>query len=130
MVKLSKIGDSTRYIVGRNENNEPCYYTELNLTFEVQGEACARARYGYEFKIDSSVDNKTKQLTINSGITDYITSDLNFPFVLNASIIPIIDDTTLETSIKADLVEYSQGQELTRLSLFNVKFQGLEEVKK
>ena len=43
MVKLSKIGDSTRYIVGRNENNEPCYYSELNLTFEVQGEACARA---------------------------------------------------------------------------------------
>lgn len=130
LVKLSKIGDSTRYIVGRNENNEPCYYTELNLTFEVQGEACARARYGYEFKINSSVDNKTKQLKINSDITDYITSDLNFPFVLNTSIIPIIDDTTSETSIKADLVEYSQGQEFTRLSLFNVKFQGLEEVKK
>lgn len=130
LVKLSKIGDSTRYIIGRNENNEPCYYTELNLTFEVQGEACARARYGYEFKTISSVDNKTKQLTINSDITDYITSDLNFPFVLNASFIPIIDGTTSETSIKADLIEYSQGQELTRLSLFNVKFQGLEEVKK
>lgn len=132
LVKLSKIGDSTRYIVGRNENNEPCYYSELNLTFEVQGEACARARYGYEFKISSSVDNKTKQLTINSDITDYITSDLNFPFVLNASIIPIIDlnNTTSEPSIKADLIEYSQGQELTRLSLFNVKFQELEEVKK
>lgn len=130
LVKLSKIGDSTRYIVGRNENNEPCYYTELNLTFEVQGEACARARYGYEFKINSSVDNKTKKLTINSDITDYITSDLNFPFVLNTSIIPIIDDTTSETSIKADLVEYSQGQEFTRFSLFNIKFQGLEEVKK
>lgn len=132
LVKLSKIGDSTRYIVGRNENNEPCYYTELNLTFEVQGEACARARYGYEFNINSSVDNKTKQLTINSDITDYITSDLNFPFVLNASIIPIIDsnNTTSEPSIKADLIEYSQGQELTRLSLFNIIFQDLAEVKK
>lgn len=132
LVKLSKIGDSTRYIVGRNENNEPCYYTELNLTFEVQGEACARARYGYEFKTSSSVDNKTKQLTINSDITDYITSDLNFPFVLNASIIPIIDsnNTTSEPSIKADLIEYSQEQELTRLSLFNIIFQDLAEVKK
>lgn len=132
LVKLSKIGDSTRYIVGRNENNEPCYYTELNLTFEVQGEACARARYGYEFNINSSIDNKTKQLTINSDITDYITSDLNFPFVLNASIIPIIDsnNTTSEPSIKADLIEYSQGQELTRLSLFNIIFQDLAEVKK
>lgn len=130
LVKLSKIGDSTRYIVGRNENNEPCYYTELNLTFEVQGEACARARYSYEFKTSSSVDNKTKKLIINSDLPDYIVSDLNFPFVLNTSIIPIIDGTTSETSIKADLIEYSQGQELTRLSLFNVKFQGLEEVKK
>ena len=132
LVKLSKIGDSTRYIVGRNENNEPCYYTELNLTFEVQGEACARARYGYEFKINSFIDNKTKQLTINSDITDYIASDLNFPFVLNASIIPIIDsnNTTSEPSIKADLIEYSQGQELTRLSLFNIIFQDLAEVKK
>lgn len=130
LVKLSKIGDSTRYIVGRNENNEPCYYTELNLTFEVQGEACARARYGYEFNIKSSIDNKTKQLTINSDITDYIVSDLNFPFILSASIIPIIDDTTSETSIKADLVEYSQGQEFTRFSLFNIIFQDLEKVKK
>ena len=131
LVKLSKIGDSTRYIVGRNENNEPCYYTELNLTFEVQGEACARARYGYEFKIGST-DNKTKRLTIDSDITDYITSDLNFPFVLNASIIPIIDsnNTTSEPSIKADLIEYSQGQELTRFSLFNIIFQDLAEVKK
>lgn len=131
LVKLSKIGDSTRYIVGRNENNEPCYYTELNLTFEVQGEACARARYGYEFKI-GSIDNKTKWLTIDSDINDYIVSDLNFPFVLNASIIPTIDpnNTTSEPSIKADLIEYSQGQELTRLSLFNIIFQDLAEVKK
>lgn len=131
LVKLSKIGDSTRYVVGRNENNEPCYYTELNLTFEVQGEACARARYGYEFKIGST-DNKTKRLTIDSDINDYIVSDLNFPFVLNASIIPTIDpnNTTSEPSIKADLIEYSQGQELTRLSLFNIIFQDLAEVKK
>ena len=65
LVKLSKIGDSTRYIVGRNENNEPCYYTELNLTFEVQGEACARARYGYEFEFDEDTPTK-KSLKISS----------------------------------------------------------------
>lgn len=131
LVKLSKIGDSTRYIVGRNENNEPCYYTELNLTFEVQGEACARARYGYEFKIGST-DNKTKRLTIDSDINDYIVSDLNFPFVLNASIIPTIDpnNTTLNVNIQANLIEYSQGKKLTRFSLFNVSFQGLEDVQK
>lgn len=136
LVKLSKIGDSTRYIVGRNENNEPCYYTELNLTFEVQGEACARARYGYEFKIDSSVDNKTKQLTINSGITDYIVSDLNFPFVLNTSFIP--DKTENNISIQVQLIEYGWDEQknqktnerVATSNLFNITFQDFEKVKK
>lgn len=136
LVKLSKIGDSTRYVVGRNENNEPCYYTELNLTFEVQGEACARARYGYEFKINSSVDNKTKQLKINSDITDYITSDLNFPFVLNASFIP--NEIENNVSIQARLVEYGWDKQqnqrtedsIATFDLFNVIFQDLEEITK
>lgn len=141
LVKLSKIGDSTRYIVGRNENNEPCYYTELNLTFEVQGEACARARYGYEFEFNEDTPTK-KWLKISSKLLDsngvekpnpqYLTSDLNFPFILNTSIIPTIDsnNTALNVNIQANLIEYSQGQELTRFSLFNVSFQGLKDIQK
>lgn len=141
LVKLSKIGDSTRYIVGRNENNEPCYYTELNLTFEVQGEACARARYGYEFEFNEGTPTK-KCLKISSKLLDsngvekpnpqYLTSDLNFPFILNTSIIPTIDsnNTALNVNIQANLIEYSQGQELTRFSLFNVSFQGLKDIQK
>ena len=113
LVKLSKIGDSTRYVVGRNENNEPCYYTELNLTFEVQGEACARARYGYEFEFDEDTPTK-KSLKISSKLLEsngvekpnpqYITSDLNFPFVLNTSLIPNTDQDTIK--IQAQLLEY------------------------
>lgn len=136
LVKLSKIGDSTRYIIGRNENNEPCYYTELNLTFEVQGEACARARYGYEFKISSSLDNKTKQLTINSNISDYITSDLNFPFILNVSFIP--NEIENNVSIQAQLVEYGWDEQqnqktednIATFDLFNIIFQDLEKITK
>lgn len=136
LVKLSKIGDSTRYVVGRNENNEPCYYTELNLTFEVQGEACARARYGYEFNITSSIDNKTKQLTINSNISDYITSDLNFPFILNASFIP--NEIENNVSIQAQLVEYGWDEQqnqrtednIATFDLFNIIFQDLEKITK
>ena len=133
LVKLSKIGDSTRYVVGRNENNEPCYYTELNLTFEVQGEACARARYGYEFDITQKQnDLNTLQAKIKNDIPEYITSDLNFPFVLNASFIPTIDpnNTTLNVNIQANLIEYSQEQERANFSLFNVSFQGLEDIQK
>lgn len=136
LVKLSKIGDSTRYVVGRNENNEPCYYTELNLTFEVQGEACARARYGYEFNTTSSIDNKTKQLTINSNISDYITSDLNFPFILNASFIP--NEIENNVSIQAQLVEYGWDEQqnqrtednIATFDLFNIIFQDLEKITK
>lgn len=145
LVKLSKIGDSTRYVVGRNENNEPCYYTELNLTFEVQGEACARARYGYEFEFDEDTPTK-KSLKISSKLLDsngvekpnpqYLTSDLNFPFILNTSIIP--NEIGDKVSIQAQLIEYGWDNEkeqktqepIATLSLFNVIFQDLKKVMK
>ena len=145
LVKLSKIGDSTRYVVGQNENNEPCYYTELNLTFEVQGEACAIARYGYEFEFDEDTPTK-KSLKISSKLLDsngvekpnpqYLASDLNFPFVLNTSLIPNTDQDTIK--IQAQLLEYGWDNEkeqktqepIATLSLFNVTFQGLKKVMK
>lgn len=145
LVKLSKIGDSTRYVVGRNENNEPCYYTELNLTFEVQGEACARARYGYEFEFDEDTPTK-KSLKISSKLLEsngvekpnpqYIISDLNFPFVLNTSLIPNTDRDTIK--IQAQFLEYGWDNEkeqktqepIATLSLFNVTFQDLKKVMK
>ena len=46
-VKLAGREESTRYILG-NENNEPRYYSEMTLNFEVQGEPCLYAHY--EFK--------------------------------------------------------------------------------
>ena len=47
-VKLSKLGDSTKWIVGK-EGREPMYYTEIPLTFEVQGTPCAKGVNSYEF---------------------------------------------------------------------------------
>lgn len=45
LVKLASIGDSnTRTVVGYetvNGRSEPRYYTELKLTFDIQGESCA-----------------------------------------------------------------------------------------
>ena len=123
MVKLSKIGDSTRYVVGRNENNEPCYYTELNLTFEVQGEACARARYGYEFDITQKQDDlNTLQAKIKNNIPEYITSDLNFPFVLDASLIATINSSP---KIQVALIEKDTDHKDT---LFSVNFQNLDQI--
>ena len=123
LVKLSKIGDSTRYVVGRNENNEPCYYTELNLTFEVQGEACARARYGYEFDITQKPEDlNTLQAKIKNNIPEYITSDLNFPFVLDASLIATINSSP---KIQVALIEKDTDHKDT---LFSVDFQNLDQI--
>ena len=126
LVKLSKIGDSTRYVVGRNENNEPCYYTELNLTFEVQGEACARARYGYEFDITQKQDDpNTLQAKIKNDIPEYITSDLNFPFVLDASLIATINSSP---NIQVTLIETNADNTKNGTQLFSVNFQNLDQI--
>lgn len=126
LVKLSKIGDSTRYVVGRNENNEPCYYTELNLTFEVQGEACARARYGYEFDITQKQDDlNTLQAKIKNNIPEYITSDLNFPFVLDTSLIATINSSP---KIQVTLIEMNADNNKNETALFSVNFQNLDQI--
>ena len=126
LVKLSKIGDSTRYVVGRNENNEPCYYTELNLTFEVQGEACARARYGYEFDITQKQDDlNTLQAKIKNDIPEYITSDLNFPFVLDTSLIATINSSP---NIQVTLIEKNADNNKNETTLFSVNFQNLDQI--
>lgn len=126
LVKLSKIGDSTRYVVGRNENNEPCYYTELNLTFEVQGEACARARYGYEFDIMQKPDDlNTLQAKIKNDIPEYITSDLNFPFVLDTSLIATINSSP---NIQVTLIETNADNTKNKTPLFSVNFQNLDQI--
>lgn len=48
LVKLAKIADSPRYIVGY-ENDSPRYYTEMDLTWDLQGDNCVRANLPYEW---------------------------------------------------------------------------------
>lgn len=42
LVKLSSISDSTRYVLGKDEDGNYRYYTEIKLTFDVQGEPVAQ----------------------------------------------------------------------------------------
>lgn len=89
-VKLSKVGDSTRWIVGR-ENGEPRYYTEMDLSFDVQGTPCAKGMSSYEFVGNTSTnsrywnfnrDDETKLVTGNCILyknNDFIPSDLQTP---------------------------------------------------
>ena len=50
-VKLASIEDGIRYVVG-HEENKPMYYTEMKLSFEVQGPACAY--HIAEYRLDQS----------------------------------------------------------------------------
>lgn len=48
LVKLAKIADTPRYIVG-HEDGEPRYYTEIQLDWDLQGENCVRSNLPYEW---------------------------------------------------------------------------------
>ena len=95
-VKLSKLGDSTKWIVGK-EDGEPMYYTEIPLTFEVQGIPCAKGVNSYEFinwvyinsETAEETDKRNNLLThLNRSSKDWIESDLpppidiSLPFIL------------------------------------------------
>lgn len=65
LVKLASIGDSTRHIVGiegSGDNKQYMYYTELKLTFEIQGEPCAYRNIAYEFKCIGASSNSNPAL--------------------------------------------------------------------
>lgn len=79
-VKLASREDSTRYIVGK-ENNEPRYYTEMILNFDVQGVPCARMNISQNWVV--SLTNTEVKISPNVGrdnIKKTWASDLEFPF--------------------------------------------------
>ena len=95
-VKLSKLGDSTKWIVGK-EDGEPMYYTEIPLTFEVQGTPCAKGVNSYEFINWDYINSETAEekdkrnnlrTYLNRSSKDWIESDLptpidiSLPFIL------------------------------------------------
>ena len=98
-VKLSKLGDSTKWIVGK-EDGEPMYYTEIPLTFEVQGTPCAKGVNSYEFinwvcmNLDTAEEDKKNNLVTslsNYSSNDFIESDLPTPLDISLSF--ILQDT-------------------------------------
>lgn len=87
-VKLAKRSDTTRWIVGK-ENGEPRYYTEIQLSFDVQGTPCAKGMNSYEFIGNEKNWNFSVNSDVVSGVcrlkrtTDFIPSDLETPLQIN-----------------------------------------------
>lgn len=135
-VKLSKMGDSTRWFVGYenitkekyNSNNEvetyivsePRYYTELTLTFELQGAQCAKGVHSYEANWEWDEDKQQKIGTIKN--VDFTPSDLPCPielkFGFNLKASRNINEIKHQISLKA--IYDNQEKELFSIVLSNL----------
>lgn len=80
LVKPTQIPSSTRNIIGQ-EDGEPYYYTEIKMTFEIQGIPCARHINSYEIDKDSIKEisqGKTFQLLTTKTEESFLETPLNF----------------------------------------------------
>ena len=112
-VKLSGMKDSTRYPIGKDENGKDTYYTEMSLTFEIQGQPCAIRSTPYVWQVTSSTANRIS-LALNpqyDGVegTGNVDSDLPTGFEIKMPIhLNVIKSDTLTTSIKRKLMELNK----------------------
>ena len=123
IVKLAKREDSTRYIIGKNSNGQDLYYTELKLTFEVQGDAVAHSVTELDYTpSDGETDTQgaSKIITFQkNGI--YSKSDLETPFLLTLNVSQFTDSlSTVHAVIQSE--ESEQSEHAHTLDLFNISF--------
>lgn len=121
-VKLAGMKDSTRYPIGKDENGKDTYYTEMSLTFEIQGQPCAIRSTPYVWQVTSSTANRIK-LALNpqyDGVegTGNVDSDLPTGFEIKMPIhLNVIKSDTLTTSIKRKLMELNESNPDASLDL-------------
>ena len=119
-VKVAKIGESVRYIVG-TENNEPMYYTELTVDFEIQGTPCAHFVENYEWDTQiTDTDNATFVKIISTKSDSLKWSDLKTPFKYQWTI-PLLSWSTSPVNSFNYKLEI-EGETLFELTLHNLTF--------
>lgn len=99
LVKLNSRKDSTRYFLEYDKDGNARYYTEIKLTFEVQGDSCAQARTEYGFKL-------TEVSTVPSG-KNWILATYGFEsnMFLDKNVLSTDLDTPFHFSFAIDLTE-------------------------
>ena len=124
IVKLAKREDSTRYIIGKNSNNKDLYYTELKLTFEVQGDAVAYSVTELDYTISegkTDTEDTSKVITFEKNSTGIFSkSDLETPFLLTFNVSQF---TNSLSTIHAVI----QSENEHTLDLFNISFTNLNK---
>ena len=129
IVKLAKREDSTRYIIGKNSNGKDLYYTELKLTFEVQGDAVAHSVTELDYTVseekewidtqDTSKIIKYREITFQkNGIVSK--SDLETPFLLTFNVSQFINSLSTVHAV-------IQSENAHTLDLFNISFTNLND---
>lgn len=120
IVKLAKREDSTRYIIGKNSNNKDLYYTELKLTFEVQGDAVAHSVTELDYNVsngETGAQDSSKVITFKkNGILSK--TDLETPFLLTFNVSEFTDSLSTVHAV-------IQSENEHTLDLFNINFTNL-----
>lgn len=111
LVKLAGVQDSKRVVVGY-ENNSPRYYTEMELSFEIQGEPCA---YAWEKFTWTEGPSNTYKLSSNDRSDLPVDVDLQISFTTTEK---------SEGSIIASMF-YTNGNTTTSKVLFDVSLKNL-----
>lgn len=129
IVKLAKREDSTRYIVGKNSNGQDLYYTELKLTFEVQGDAVAHSVTELDYTVseekesidkqDTSKIIKYREVTFQKNGT-FSKSDLETPFLLTFNVSQFTNSLSTVHAV-------IQSENAHTLDLFNISFTNLND---
>lgn len=117
LVKLGKISDSPRHILGRDETGEYRYYTELDLTWELLGDNCVRSNLPYEYKRKSGETSSTNY----TWVFDSVYSDMKDNSKLDT---PLFFEIPLSFSDSSATLSLSAINE-TEVKLFDIELQNL-----
>lgn len=115
IVKLAKREDSTRYIIGKNSNNKDLYYTELKLTFEIQGDAVAHSVTELNYTVDTQDTSKVITFKKNGVLSK---TDLETPFLLTFNVSQFTGSLSTVHAV-------IQSENKHTLDLFNISFTNL-----
>lgn len=119
-VKLASVAEGTRYVIGKETRQGKViyeYYTEMKLSFEVQGPNCAYAKIPYQFDNINIDDGIVHQF---NSTDDNKPSDLSYPInvLFNFNLDKIAKDIKSSNSILNLNFEVSyKGTKYTLISL-------------
>lgn len=127
-VKLAGMKDSIRYPIGNDENGKDVYYTEMSLTFEIQGQPCAIRSTPYAWRAFAlTSEGKPVNNIIHIGLdkdydnqedTGNVDSDLPTGFKITLPIrLKAIAENTLTEPIKQKLTELNKTNPNASLDL-------------